>query len=95
MIRIRISAVVLALVALTSSLAAEESDYPLREAVECTPRSGLPNFRAKIEAGETIKIAYLGGSITAAAGWRVQSREWFQTSLNRRRASKAPSLSYS
>jgi len=51
--------------------------YPLREAVECHPRSGLPNFRTKVEAGQTVKIAYLGGSITAAPGWRVQSREWF------------------
>lgn len=51
--------------------------YPLREAVECHPRSGLPNFRTKVEAGKTVKIAYLGGSITAAPGWRVQSREWF------------------
>lgn len=51
--------------------------YPLREAVECHPRSGLPNFRAKVEADKTVKIAYLGGSITAAPGWRVQSREWF------------------
>jgi hypothetical protein len=49
--------------------------YPLREAVECHPRSGLPNFRTKVEAGKTVKIAYLGGSITAAPGWRVQSRE--------------------
>ncbi len=54
---------------------ADES-YPLRDAVECTPRGGLPNFRAKVEAGDTVKIGYLGGSITAAAGWRVQSREW-------------------
>lgn len=51
--------------------------YPLRDAVECQPRSGLPNLRAKVEAGHAVKIAYLGGSITAAPGWRVQSREWF------------------
>ncbi len=54
-----------------------QEDFPLREAVECHPRSGLPNFRAKVEAGGAVKIAYLGGSITAAPGWRVQSREWF------------------
>ncbi|MDF1813170.1 MAG: GDSL-type esterase/lipase family protein [Verrucomicrobiales bacterium] len=55
-----------------------EEEYPLREAVECHPRDGLPNFRSKIKAGESVKIAYLGGSITAAGGWRIQSREWFQ-----------------
>lgn len=55
---------------------AQESP-PLRDAIECHPRSGLPNFRAKIEAGQHVKIGYLGGSITAAPGWRVQSLEWF------------------
>ena len=60
------------------SSAAEDEDYPLREAVECHPRSGLANLRSKVEAGDTVKVAYLGGSITAAAGWRVQSRAWFQ-----------------
>lgn len=60
----------------TTSAQSADAPYPLRDAVECTPRGGLPNFRAKVEARETVKIAYLGGSITAAAGWRVQSREW-------------------
>jgi lysophospholipase L1-like esterase len=32
---------------------------------------------AKLKAGESVKIAYLGGSITAAPGWRVKTREWF------------------
>lgn len=54
------------------------SEYPLRKAVECNPRKGLPNFLAKINAGKSVKVAYLGGSITAAPGWRVKSREWLQ-----------------
>lgn len=41
------------------------------------PRDGLGNVIAKLRAGQPVKIAYLGGSITAAAGWRVQTREWF------------------
>ncbi len=45
----------------------------LRKAVECAPRSGLPNFFAKCEKGGTVKVAYLGGSITKQAGWRIQS----------------------
>jgi len=57
---------------------AQEDDYSRREAVECTPRAGLPNFIAKLEAGKKVKVAYLGGSITAAGGWRVQSRQWLQ-----------------
>jgi len=60
------------------AIQARAADYPLRDAVECHPRAGLPNLFAKIEAGETIKIGYLGGSITAAPGWRVKSREWLQ-----------------
>jgi hypothetical protein len=56
----------------------KEDEYPLREAVECHPRNGLPNFKAKLDAGSSVKIAYLGGSITAAPGWRVQSRAWIQ-----------------
>ncbi len=41
------------------------------------PRDGLGNVIAKLEAGKPVKIAYLGGSITAAAGWRVRTRQWF------------------
>lgn len=51
----------------------------LRDAVECIPRDGVPNLRAKIEAGQSIKIGYLGGSITAAPGWRVGSLKWFNS----------------
>ena len=40
-------------------------------------RDGLGNVLAKLERGEEVRIAYLGGSITAARGWRVTSREWF------------------
>ncbi|WP_166831215.1 SGNH/GDSL hydrolase family protein [Thalassoroseus pseudoceratinae] len=63
---------------LLATHASAQSDYPLRDAVECHPRGGLPNFLQKVAAGETVKVAYLGGSITAAPGWRVQSREWLQ-----------------
>lgn len=44
---------------------------------ECQPRAGLPNFFAKLEAGGPVRIAYLGGSITDAWGWRDLSRDWF------------------
>lgn len=47
-------------------------------AVECSPRSGLGNVFEKLNAGEHVKIAYLGGSITSQPGWRVKSRQWFQ-----------------
>ncbi|PHQ33913.1 SGNH/GDSL hydrolase family protein [Rhodopirellula bahusiensis] len=53
-------------------------EFELRDAVECHPRAGLPRFTAKVESGETVRVAYLGGSITAAPGWRIQSRQWLQ-----------------
>lgn len=51
---------------------------PLRPADECRARDGLPNVAAKLEAGQTVQVAYLGGSITAAAGWRVKTLAWLQ-----------------
>jgi lysophospholipase L1-like esterase len=53
---------------------APPADAPtLVTAVECRPRGGLPNFFAKAKAGGDVRVAYLGGSITAAPGWRVFS----------------------
>ena len=57
---------------------AAEYDFPLREATECRARGGLPNVLAKMAAGETVRIGYLGGSITAQSGWRPKSKKWFQ-----------------
>ena len=53
-------------------------DGAQRDAVECTPRGGLPNFFAKCAAGGDVTVAYLGGSITEQSGWRIQSLERFQ-----------------
>lgn len=48
-------------------------------AVKNNYRAGLPNFFSKLSAGETVNIAYLGGSITEAKnGWRDQSTRWLQ-----------------
>jgi hypothetical protein len=55
-----------------------EEPYPLRNAVECTVRGGLPNFLAKLAAGKDVKIGYLGGSITAQPGWRPKTLNWFR-----------------
>ncbi|MFT5471053.1 MAG: lysophospholipase L1-like esterase [Verrucomicrobiales bacterium] len=68
----------LAVATLVPALSAQDDDYPLREAVECNSRGGVANFLAKVESGKAVKVAYLGGSITAAPGWRIQSREWLQ-----------------
>ena len=39
-------------------------------------RDGLPNVFAKLQKGGEVRVAYLGGSITDAEGWRVLSRQW-------------------
>lgn len=50
----------------------------LSKANEMTVRNGLPNFFEKVANGEEIRVAYLGGSITAANGWRVKSLKWLK-----------------
>jgi lysophospholipase L1-like esterase len=67
-----------ALLLVTAIIWSSAADIPLRDAVECTPRGGLPNVAARIAAGQEVKIAYLGGSITAADGWRVKTLAWFK-----------------
>lgn len=43
------------------------------DAPEFHARSGLPHVAAKIARGEDVRVAFLGGSITAAHGWRVHT----------------------
>ncbi len=69
--------IVLALI-LSPQLAIHAADYPLRDAVECQARNGLPNVLQKLRQDREVRIGYLGGSITAAPGWRVKSMKWFQ-----------------
>jgi hypothetical protein len=58
-------------VLLASVAPAQEGAATLRES---SPRSGLPNFLSKTQsAGVELKVAYLGGSITAQPGWRPKS----------------------
>ncbi len=47
-----------------------------KEVMEFQARGGLPNFFAKIARGDSLKVAYLGGSITAQDGWRLLSLRW-------------------
>ncbi len=41
-------------------------------------REGLTNFFVKAETGQEVRVAYFGGSITAQAGYRVQTMDWFR-----------------
>lgn len=74
-VKILIAALLTAFMAFPLAAQQNASGLPLRDAFECAPRAGLPNFFAKCEGKGPVKVAYLGGSITAQAGWRVYSLE--------------------
>ncbi len=40
--------------------------------------NGLANVFARLEGGQTARIAYIGGSVTQATGWRDLVTAWFQ-----------------
>lgn len=69
-----IAAVVLAC---TTSIFAKP-EYKQQPAVKIQPRSGIGNVIKKIKAKEEIVVAYLGGSITAANGWRPMTTAWLK-----------------
>ena len=56
-----------------ATLSAGTYTHDINVAEECRVRDGLPNLFAKLNAGGPVRIAYLGGSITAAQGWRPKS----------------------
>ena len=58
--------------------ASKPSTHDPLVAEELRVRDGLPNLFAKLKAGGPVRIAYLGGSITAAEGWRVKTTAWFK-----------------
>lgn len=66
------------LACLAGSQGSAQQDAPLREAVECRERGGLPNVFAKWKAGREVRVAYLGGSITEQNGWRPKTLDWFR-----------------
>jgi GDSL-like Lipase/Acylhydrolase family len=69
----------LAMFCLLASAALAAESFPLSPAQECRPRNGLPNFLAKVNtSGADVRIAYLGGSITAQPGWRPKTLAHFQ-----------------
>ena len=60
------------------SLYGAEDASNLKQICESTPRKGLSNFFSKANAGKPVTVCYLGGSITAQGGWRVQSMDYFR-----------------
>lgn len=69
----------LCLLILPVSLMVQAQTDSLLPAKELSVRNGLPNFFAKIKAGKSVRIAFLGGSITRAGnGYRDQLLNWFR-----------------
>jgi hypothetical protein len=69
-----------------TTLFAESYNHDFHAAEDCRVRDGLPNVFAKLKGGQEVRIAYLGGSITAANGWRPKSLAWFKTEYPQARA---------
>ena len=55
-----------------------DSDYQPIESIDFNERNGVSNVFYKLENKDTVRVAYLGGSITAQKGWRVYSLDWFK-----------------
>jgi len=64
------------------------SSDELVPAVECRERNGLPNVLSKLKSGAAVRIAYLGGSITAQDGWRPKTLHWFRQHFSNARVSE-------
>jgi lysophospholipase L1-like esterase len=80
------SALVVAFV--LGAFSAKAAPDELVPAVECRERGGLPNVFAKLRGGAEVRIAYLGGSITAQDGWRPKTLNWFRENFRTAKVSQ-------
>lgn len=51
-------------------------EYVQQDSFDCHARTGIGNTVAKLKAGETVTVAYFGGSITAQNGWRPKTSKF-------------------
>lgn len=58
--------------------AADKPEFKTMPAERIKVRQGIGNVMKKIQAGAPVTVAYLGGSITAANGWRPKTTKWLQ-----------------
>lgn len=67
------------LLAVTAPLfSAELPVFKTQPAAELKPRDGIGHAMQRLEKGEPLAVAYLGGSITAANGWRPKTTRWLK-----------------
>ncbi len=71
-------AAVLGVLLLVGAFPAAAAEFELVPAKLLKPRGGLGNVMAKLAAGAEVRVAYLGGSITAQNGWRPKTLRWLQ-----------------
>lgn len=76
--RLRAAVAAAAISAAILPFARAETPNPeaVRPLAEFSERLGMPNLIKKLEEGKSVRIAYLGGSITEQDGWRVHSRKY-------------------
>jgi lysophospholipase L1-like esterase len=75
---LRFAAAVAAMACSWPLMAAEMPVYQAVRAEKIRPRDGIGHVMARIQAGQEVTVAYLGGSITAANGWRPKTTAWLQ-----------------
>ncbi|MEN8202659.1 MAG: T9SS type A sorting domain-containing protein [Bacteroidota bacterium] len=54
------------------------AQWELKDIIEFQQREGLPNFYNKVRNNETVKVGFIGGSITVADGWRPKTIAWLK-----------------
>lgn len=55
-----------------------ETGFRIQSAKDYVVRDGIGNTHEKLQAGKDVRVAYLGGSITMANGWRPKTTKWLQ-----------------
>ncbi len=79
---------ILAALFFSGAILSRAAEAELAPAVECCERGGLPNLFVKLQTAVPVRIAYLGGSITAQDGWRPKTLNWFRTNFPTARVSE-------
>lgn len=76
--KIKLLSTLFASIALFSLASEVKCQWLLKDTVEFQPRAGLPNFFHKIKNNRTTRVGFIGGSITAANGWRPKVVTWMK-----------------
>ncbi len=79
MYRTFIAALALLLPCALATAQGSRPTFETQPAVVVQARSGIGSTIAKLEAGKDVTVAYFGGSITAAPGWRPKTTAWLQS----------------